>query len=167
MELTQLHNSSLGHVEHHAETYDSMKLKTDDAKWMASPPAQRLNVGKSGRVDNPFTTEITIMVSSVPQCQSHCTSDFITPLSITYVSPIADPWRGTAFTWPSTALMFAQCVPTVFPVFHLLGWSLPATSIFYFFSMALHGLVWNAIHPGQHSNAVKLMRHNYTTSKCL
>jgi hypothetical protein len=36
-----------GHVEHHAETYDSMKLKTDDAKWMASPPAQRLNVGKT------------------------------------------------------------------------------------------------------------------------
>jgi hypothetical protein len=22
-------------------------LKTDDAKWMASPPAQRLNVGKT------------------------------------------------------------------------------------------------------------------------
>jgi hypothetical protein len=24
-----------------------MKLKTDDAKWMASPPAQRLNVGET------------------------------------------------------------------------------------------------------------------------
>jgi len=95
-----------GHVEHHAETYDSMNLKTDDAKWMASPPAQRLHV---------------------------------------------DPWRGTAFTWPSTALMFVQCVPTVFPVFiGLLGWSLPATSVFYFMSMALHGLVWNAIHPAMH-----------------
>jgi hypothetical protein len=45
--------------------------------------------------------------------------------------------------------MFIQCVPTVFPVFHLLGWSLPATSLFYFLSMTLHGLVWNTIHPGK------------------
>jgi sterol desaturase/sphingolipid hydroxylase (fatty acid hydroxylase superfamily) len=83
-----------------------MKLKTDDAKWMASPPAQRLMI---------------------------------------------DPWRGTAFTWPSTALMFVQCVPTVFPVFMgILGWSLPATSLFYFLSMTLHGLVWNTIHPAMH-----------------
>ena len=47
--LTLTHTSSneSGHVEHHAETYDSMKLKTDDANWMASPPAQRLHIGKS------------------------------------------------------------------------------------------------------------------------
>ena len=45
--------------------------------------------------------------------------------------------------------MFAQCIPTVFPVFHLLGWTLPATSLFYFLSMTLHGLVWNTIHPGK------------------
>jgi hypothetical protein len=31
-----------GHVEHHAETYDDMSLKTDDAAWMAAVPAQRL-----------------------------------------------------------------------------------------------------------------------------
>jgi hypothetical protein len=107
---------------------------------------------------------------------------------------LSDPWRGTAFTWPSTALMFVQCIPTVFPVFALLGtvkaimslfafiiffftfsthyfispmilymlqfffliiflstgWSLPATSLFYFLSMTLHGLVWNTIHPAMH-----------------
>jgi len=32
-----------GHVEHHAETYDDMMLKTDDENWMKSAPAQRLN----------------------------------------------------------------------------------------------------------------------------
>lgn len=29
-----------GHVEHHAETYDDMMLKTDDENWMRSAPAQ-------------------------------------------------------------------------------------------------------------------------------
>lgn len=32
-----------GHVEHHAETYDDMTLKTDDARWMRRPAAQLLN----------------------------------------------------------------------------------------------------------------------------
>jgi hypothetical protein len=32
-----------GHVEHHAETYDDMLLKTDDEKWMTSPAAKSLN----------------------------------------------------------------------------------------------------------------------------
>jgi hypothetical protein len=32
-----------GHVEHHAETYDDMTLKTDDPKWMSGAPAQVLN----------------------------------------------------------------------------------------------------------------------------
>ena len=29
-----------GHIEHHAETYDDMTLKTDNPVWMASAPAQ-------------------------------------------------------------------------------------------------------------------------------
>jgi hypothetical protein len=32
-----------GHVEHHAETYDDMLLKTDDPNWMRSPAAKSLN----------------------------------------------------------------------------------------------------------------------------
>jgi len=32
-----------GHVEHHAETYDDMTLKTHDTKWMESPAAKLLN----------------------------------------------------------------------------------------------------------------------------
>ena len=32
-----------GHVEHHAETYDDMQLKTDDPQWAKSPAAQTLN----------------------------------------------------------------------------------------------------------------------------
>ena len=94
-----------GHVEHHAETYDDMSLKTDNQVWMDSQPAQRLN---------------------------------------------CDHWRGTAFTWEVTAMMTAQCIPTVFPAFWLLGWSLPATIALFLPSMALHGLIWNALHPNMH-----------------
>jgi len=96
-----------GHVEHHAETYDDMSLKLDDAQWMATAPAQRLSQG-------------------------------------------GDKWRGTAFTWQVTAMMIAQCIPTVYPVFHLLGWSLQATTALYVPCMLLHGLVWNALHPDMH-----------------
>jgi len=51
-----------GHVEHHAETYDDMLLKTDDAKWMKSPAAKSLN-------DDPwrgtaFTWQVTAMMTA-------------------------------------------------------------------------------------------------------
>jgi len=94
-----------GHVEHHAETYDDMQLKTDDDVWMKSAPAQRLN---------------------------------------------SDPWRGTIFTWQVTAMMFAQCIPTVYPAFYLLGWSVAATTALFVPAMILHGLVWNCLHPEMH-----------------
>ena len=94
-----------GHVEHHAETYDDMLLKTDDPVWMKSAPAQRLN---------------------------------------------SDPWRGTIFTWEVTAMMFAQCVPSVYPAFFLLGWSPLATTALFVPAMILHGLVWNSLHPDMH-----------------
>merc|ERR1711966_641936 len=71
-----------GHIEHHAETYDDMSLKTDNPVWMASAPAQRM---------------------------------------------VGNKYRGTAFTWGVTRDMCLQCVPTVFPAFWLLGWSIPAT----------------------------------------
>lgn len=96
-----------GHVEHHAETYDDMSLKVDDAQWMAGAPAERLT--NSG-----------------------------------------DPWRGTAFTWQVTAMMIAQCIPTVYPTFYLLGWSPSATTALYLPAMLLHSLVWNALHPNMH-----------------
>ena len=94
-----------GHVEHHAETYDDMLLKTDDSTWMKSAPAQRLN---------------------------------------------GDPWRGTAFSWEVTIMMVAQCVPSVYPSFALLGWSPIATTMLFLPAMILHGLVWNALHPDMH-----------------
>lgn len=94
-----------GHVEHHAETYDDMQLKTDDKNWMKSKPAQRLN---------------------------------------------GDKWRGTIFTWETTAMMITQCIPTVYPAFFLLGWSLMATTLLFIPAMILHGLVWNTIHPKMH-----------------
>ena len=129
-----------------------MKLKTDDANWMASPPAQRLNVGKTWESGiSPPTSEWILRsdVRSPSWLREQRNLHYHLQHELTLKQlPLSDPWRGTAFTWPSTALMFAQCIPTVFPVFHLLGWTLPATSLFYFLSMTLHGLVWNTIHPG-------------------
>jgi len=93
------------HVEHHAETYDDMMLKTDDPVWMKSKPAQLLN---------------------------------------------DDPYRGTIFAWDATALMFAQCIPSVYPAFFLLGWSFAATTALFVPAMLIHGLVWNALHPHMH-----------------
>ena len=61
-----------------------------------------------------------------------------------------DPWRGTAFSWEVTGMMIAQCVPTVYPAFALLGWSPLATTMLFLPSMILHGLVWNALHPDMH-----------------
>jgi len=94
-----------GHIEHHAETYDDMSLKTDNPVWMASAPAQRM---------------------------------------------VGNKYRGTAFTWGVTRDMCLQCIPTVFPAFALLGWSVPATLALWLPSMILHGLVWNALHPNMH-----------------
>jgi hypothetical protein len=46
--------------------------------------------------------------------------------------------------------MCLQCVPTVFPAFWLLGWSIPATLALWLPAMAVHGLIWNALHPNMH-----------------
>lgn len=62
----------------------------------------------------------------------------------------SDPWRGTIFTWQVTAMMFAQCIPTVYPAFYLLGWSVAATTALFVPAMILHGLVWNCLHPEMH-----------------
>jgi len=94
-----------GHIEHHAETYDDMSLKTDNPVWMASAPAQRM---------------------------------------------IGNTYRGTAFTWGVTRDMLLQCIPTVFPVYALMGWSIPETLAIWLPSMLLHGLIWNALHPDMH-----------------
>lgn len=63
---------------------------------------------------------------------------------------VGNKYRGTAFTWGVTRDMCLQCVPTVFPAFALLGWSVPATLALWLPAMILHGLVWNALHPNMH-----------------
>jgi len=62
----------------------------------------------------------------------------------------SDPWRGTIFTWQVTAMMFAQCIPTVYPAFYLLGWDFASTTALFVPAMVLHGLVWNSLHPEMH-----------------
>ncbi|KAJ1466666.1 hypothetical protein T484DRAFT_2448919 [Baffinella frigidus] len=47
-------------------------------------------------------------------------------------------------------MMMTQCIPTVYPVFFLLGWTPVATTLFFLPALALHGLVWNALHPAMH-----------------
>ena len=51
-----------------------------------------------------------------------------------------DPWRGTAFTWQVTGMMFAQMVPTTLPVFMgLFQFSFATTMAIFVPSMLLHG----------------------------
>lgn len=61
-----------------------------------------------------------------------------------------DPFRGTAFTWATSGLMTIQMLPTVLPVYALMGWSLRATFAILMPCMLIHALVWNAIHPPMH-----------------
>lgn len=65
----------------------------------------------------------------------------------------SDPYRGTAFTWSVTALMFLQLVVTAVPVMGFLGWSPLATVGWIVPSLMAHTLAWNAIHPQMHGLA--------------
>jgi len=63
----------------------------------------------------------------------------------------SDPYRGTAFTWGVTFIMFLQLVVTCFPVLRLLGWSPLATIVCWIVpSLLTHTLIWNALHPAMH-----------------
>jgi len=72
-----------------------------------------------------------------------------TPASIKLDS---DKYRGTAFTWQVTGLMFLQLVVTCVPTLKLLLNISPLTAIFAMIvpSLALHTLIWNALHPHMH-----------------
>lgn len=62
-----------------------------------------------------------------------------------------DPFRGTAFTWSVTAMMFTQMLFTTVPVFkYLLGFSLKTTLAMLFPALLLHASIWNALHPAMH-----------------
>jgi len=61
-----------------------------------------------------------------------------------------DPYRGTAFTWPVTFLMFLQLLITCVPVMGIMGWSPLATIGWIVPSLLAHTLVWNTIHPAMH-----------------
>jgi len=71
-----------------------------------------------------------------------------------------DLFRGTAFSWQVSALMFVQMLPTSIPVFALLGFSLPQT-LFGLIApgIAVHAMVWNALHPPMHGLPPVPMRY--------
>jgi hypothetical protein len=62
----------------------------------------------------------------------------------------ADVYRGTAFSWSVTGIMFIQLLLTCVPVMHVLGWSLMASIGWIIPYLGLHTLVWNALHPAMH-----------------
>jgi len=62
----------------------------------------------------------------------------------------ADVFRGTSFTWDTTALMTVQMLPTTVPVFKLLGFGLGGTFAWLLPGMLLHALIWNMLHPPMH-----------------
>ena len=62
----------------------------------------------------------------------------------------SDPYRGTAFTWTVTFLMFLQLVVTCVPVMGIFGWSPLATVGWILPSLAAHTCIWNTIHPPMH-----------------
>lgn len=93
-----------GHVEHHAETYDDMSLKTA-VSWTTSAPAAVLD---------------------------------------------KDPYRGTAFSYDTTRLMTGQMFATCTPVLLVMGFDPMQVAGLVLASTAVHGLVWNALHPAMH-----------------
>ena len=71
------------------------------------------------------------------------------------ISPAAkaldfDKYRGTAFTWSVTLLMFVQLLVTCIPFMSFIGWSFKETVGWVIPSLLTHTLVWNALHPAMH-----------------
>ena len=63
----------------------------------------------------------------------------------------SDKYRGTAFTWLTSAIMTLQMTLTSAPIFTLLmGFSLKSFFVMLMPSMLLHTLVWNCLHPNMH-----------------
>ena len=63
----------------------------------------------------------------------------------------SDPFRGTAFTWSVTLMMFTQMLFTTIPVFkYLLGFSLKTTLAMLAPALLLHATAWNTLHPAMH-----------------
>lgn len=63
----------------------------------------------------------------------------------------SDTYRGTAFTWLTSAIMTMQMTLTAAPIFKfVLGFSMKSFFIMLMPSMLLHTLVWNCLHPNMH-----------------
>ena len=62
----------------------------------------------------------------------------------------SDKYRGTAFTWSVTIIMFVQLWMTCSPFMSFLGWSSKGTVGWVIPSLLAHTLVWNALHPAMH-----------------
>ena len=63
----------------------------------------------------------------------------------------SDPYRGTAFSWSVTGLMFLQMIATTLPIlFYLLKFSLSHTLLIIAPSLLLHVSIWNCLHPNMH-----------------
>lgn len=61
-----------------------------------------------------------------------------------------DTYRGTAFEYPITAVMWLQMLPTSLPVLALEGFDGVQSLAIITAAVAVHGLVWNSLHPAMH-----------------
>lgn len=62
-----------------------------------------------------------------------------------------DKYRGTAFNWEITGLMFVQLIVTCVPVLKaLLGFNTLLSISLIIPSLLIHTLIWNALHPNMH-----------------
>lgn len=59
-------------------------------------------------------------------------------------------YRGTAFQYDITGLMFVQMLPTSVPVLALMGYGPTTSAALIIGSVVLHALVWNSLHPAMH-----------------
>ena len=132
-----------GHVEHHVSSCSAVSSEPYDAhsalQWLA------MWARIAGRRADPRFAQAETYDDMLLK-----TDDPVWMKSAPAQRLNDDPWRGTIFTWQVTAMMFAQCIPSVYPAFYLLGWSAAATTALFVPAMLLHGLVWNCLHPDMH-----------------
>ena len=135
-----------GHVEHHVSSCSAMCCESFDAHGARPFCLQCLPWAHIGgrRADPRFaqaeTYDDMLLKTDDPVWMKSAPAQRLND----------DPWRGTIFTWQVTAMMFAQCIPSVYPAFYLLGWNAAATTALFVPAMLLHGLVWNSLHPEMH-----------------
>lgn len=62
----------------------------------------------------------------------------------------SDEFRGTAISWSVVAQISVALLPTMLPVYHVMGFNPLETVAIALIAVSGQGLVWNALHPDMH-----------------